>query len=477
MKHARSLRGRLVLMHLTVFGLIQVLVGITILALVAVSTRLEMDRYLYAVAEDLADEADDIAASQGSATEAAPRVRQRKPRVGHWEIHSRDGQVTQSSQTLGAVALPLPPTEPSGTRRAYFYTARTGDAASALGPLRIVRIYRDAPGVQPYYVQVAREITTLERNLHNLRLLILTVIPLGLVASAIGANVVARRSLTPLGQMLDEARSITAADLHRRLPQPTTRDEIGQLAEVLNGMLSRLENAFDSQERFTADVSHELKTPLIALAAEAADLARPESDERRRVEFLRDAAARCDRLARTVESFLMLARAEAGSPIARPEAVLLEEVATSAVSICTSEAQQRSIRIRATLPVPAEGEPDLIVSGDPDLLRSMIENLLRNAIRHGPGGSVVDLALARENESAVVRVIDQGPGIPADQLARMFTRFARLTTASRDGTGLGLAIARAIAQLHGGAIAGNHQPSGFEMRVMLPLAPEPEPAT
>jgi signal transduction histidine kinase len=468
-----TLRTRLALLYLGVFGLIQVGLGAAILLSREITVRREFDEYLAERAGLLA-ELVEIGVDNGSQTPLRlPRVVSNRPRAGHWELRLPNGAILQRSESLGDAPLPWPPLGQAPVNQRQYWTVEGQGAAAYLGTLRVLRVHEAPPGIAPYYIQLARETAPIEENIRQLRRLFMIAVPIGLAVSALAAGFVARRSLEPISRIARTARAITAASLAQRIPRPFASDEVAELVDVINGMLERLDAAFQAEQRFVADVSHELKTPLIALAAEAETVARADVPEAQRQAFLADVHDRAVELARTVDSFLVLARAEAGFPLARPQLVPLPEVVTEAVRACASAATVRQTRLRTTLSAPDGTAGEGVVLGEEELLRSLLENLIRNAVRFSPPGSVVDISLSTSSTSARIEVSDRGPGVPEEHLDRIFQRFFRLESpdsGKADGSGLGLAIARAIARLHGGdVVAAPREGGGLRLIVTLPL--------
>ena len=303
-------------------------------------------------------------------------------------------------------------------------------------------------------------------------------IPLLLLFAAGGGYFLAGRSLSPVAEMSARAAEISSTNLNERLPVGSRRDELTSLAEVVNGLLERLERAFAHQRRFMADASHELRTPVAVLRTEAdVTLSRPtrtEAEYRESVSVMRDSA---QRLGRIVDDLFLLARADAGHLPLRREPLYLEDVVDEAARAVRTLAQERGVRI--TL-LPLEDSP---FDGDADLLGRVLLNLLDNAIKHSPSGGTVTLALARATHEYHITVTDEGPGIPLEAQSHVFDRFFRADKARRreegDGTtgaGLGLAIGRWIAEAHGGRLElVRSDTNGSEFRLALP-ASDPGPA-
>jgi signal transduction histidine kinase len=271
-------------------------------------------------------------------------------------------------------------------------------------------------------------------------------IGLPLLLLIVGATtwVLTGRALRPVEEMRVEADRISAAALDLRLPDPGTRDEIQRLAVTLNEMLDRLETSVRQQRRFVADASHELKSPLAALRAmvDVTERSARSEDERRLMADLRE---EIDRMQRLAGDLLYLARFDEGRPegVRRTEVDLAEIAAAEAAALAT----------RTELRVDTAGLSPAGVTGDPDRLLQLVRNLTDNAAGHAAGA--VWLETGETDGTAILRVSDDGPGIPAEDRERVFERFVRLDesrTRRTGGTGLGLSVARAVARSHGGEL-------------------------
>lgn len=288
-------------------------------------------------------------------------------------------------------------------------------------------------------------------------------VPAGIVAALAAGGLgwaVARRGLRPIDRMVAEAAAINAGALQRRLPVPTTRDEVARLGTTLNAMLERLTTAIERQREFTADASHELRTPLAIL--------------RTQVELLRDRAAEpdlraaldssleeVDRLGLLVEDLLVLARADADR-MDITEPVDLGDLAALVAR------RFRVVADREGLELTAHGAA--VVRGDRRGLERALSNLLDNAVRHTPAGGRVEVHTGPDGAGARVTVTDTGPGVDPRLADRLFDRFTRADPArTRGGAGLGLAIVAAVVQAHGGSVtAHNVAEGGLRVDVSLP---------
>ncbi len=360
------------------------------------------------------------------------------------EVVDAQGRILARSLTLGAQLLPL-----GGAAHAALAFGRAGFQAVSLGgkPFRLYAApIADAGGpAGGGAVLVASDTSDITRTVRHLYLLI-TLSGLGAaLLAAFAAAAMTRRGLRPLRRLAEGAREIErTGDPARRLPAPSveggearsTADEIAQLTGVLNRMLDSLEHSSDTERRFLADASHELRTPVTALLGNVEYAARHGADPDVLADLRRDAA----RLARLVDDLLTLERERGTS--AEPELVALDRLARAAVS---DAADGR---------VNAETMEPVYVRGDPEALRRALDNLIENALVHGPTAGNVRVAVRSGQDSiAEITVRDDGPGPdPADR-ERLFERFWRGRDASeRPGSGLGLSIVAAIASRHDGAV-------------------------
>lgn len=287
---------------------------------------------------------------------------------------------------------------------------------------------------------------------------------------------IVRVGMRPLDDMTETAGAIAGGDLTRRIRRTDDRSEVGRLGVALNGMLSQIEAAFRERtssevrlRRFVADASHELRTPLTSIRGYAELLRKgafeAEDDRRRAAERIEGEAARMSLL---VEDLLLLARLDQGRPPAREDVDLCRIVA-DAVDATRIYDPERPISLDMGGPV--------VVQGDAARLRQIVDNLLQNAVVHTPAATPVHVEVARRGRSALVRVADEGPGLDAEQAARVFDRFYRGSEArTGEGTGLGLSIVAALAGAHGGSARVDSTPGvGSVFIVEIPLA-DPEAA-
>jgi signal transduction histidine kinase len=276
-------------------------------------------------------------------------------------------------------------------------------------------------------------------------------------------QVLARGMTSPLREMAGAASAMARGDYGKRV-RATSRDEVGDLARAFNAMAAELGDADRMRRELVANVSHELRTPLGALQALLENLV--DGVEPPDPAALRTALAQTERLGRLVSQLLDLSRLESGTLEVEHVSFGIRTLLEQAARECALG--DRPVRLKVRV------EPgDLKTTGDPERLHQVVANLLDNAVRHSPPeGRVWLSAHAATAGRTTIVVADEGPGIPAEEVERVFERFHRTDTAraTRDGgTGLGLAIARWIVDAHGGSIrAEAREPVGCKMVVELP---------
>lgn len=322
---------------------------------------------------------------------------------------------------------------------------------------------------KPYTVQVAAPMHEIKEALAGFGWALIVLIPVVLVVAALGGLWMSGRALRPVAQIIETARSIGEQSLARRLPVPDTQDELQHLSETLNQMLARIESAFRRVTEFTADASHELRTP-VALMRTTAELAlrKPRSSEEYR-QALEEVHAESVRTTHLIENLLTLARADAGKAALERREVDLVQVVREASAQGEKLAGAKSLGFRSELP-----ETPVLALGDASALRRLLLIVIDNAVKYTQQGEItVRLLSARGNPQ--VQVSDTGVGIPHTDLSRVFERFYRADKSrSRDsgGAGLGLSIAKWIAEVHHGTIEASSEPNrGSTFVITLPGAP------
>lgn len=330
------------------------------------------------------------------------------------------------------------------------------------GVTRVAPMAQD-PGEPPLLVTVLHAVDEDQALLRTVRNTLLLAIPLALFASVITGYALARRSLAPLDEMTSRTASISAANLDERLPVANPHDELGRLAQIVNGLLSRVEGALRTQRQFVADASHELRTPLAIIRGEAdVTLRRSTRDEAEYRDALHVIQQESVRLSRVVDDLFLLARVDAGGPLTEQRPIAITELVATAVRSVRSLATSRGISLEFETAAAASR---VHVNGDRVLLHRLVLNLLDNALRYAPTAGTVQVRVYTNDGRVQIDVNDDGPGVPPELRDRLFDRFVHgpavsTSTATggptpsgdRHGTGLGLAIAQAIAHVHSGHI-------------------------
>ena len=314
-------------------------------------------------------------------------------------------------------------------------------------------------------VLVGRSIASDIAGLHEKELMVAAVGIAVLAAGLLGGHLFSRRVVRPIEAISATAAEISLSNLSRRIDVTGTETELTGLARTLNQMFDRIESAFSQQVRFTADASHELRTPVAVILSHAElalDKQRPAEELRETIETCRRSALRMRSL---IESLLTLARFDSGEFTLESRTFDLSRTAGDCIALVRPLADKRRIAIQADLS-PATA------MGDPDRIAQVITNLLTNAIRYNHDQGKVTVSLQSFPAEAVLSVSDTGIGIPPEHLAHIFERFYRVDNArSRKdgGVGLGLAICKSIVMAHGGQISvSSHVDRGTKFEVRLP---------
>lgn len=312
-------------------------------------------------------------------------------------------------------------------------------------------------------LQIAVPMTLLETQISNRLTLLQLGIPLVLLIATLGGLFFSSRALGPVKNMIQTAQGINASGLDQRVPVPEANDEIKKLSLTLNEMLARIHQAFQSQERFIADASHQLMTPLAIMRGELEILQKRDFNKNDMDHFLKSSLQEIDSLAKIVKDMLLLARVDAGMGALNLQEVELDEIIIEAISRVEKLAKVKNIRLKFDINDEAGSRKS--VRGDYDLLLNLLVNILENAIKYSPSDELISLRLIWKKDVSEVVISDKGPGIPEEQLPFIFDRFSRGAKAERDtkGFGLGLAIAQKIAILHQAKLyAQNHSGNGAQ---------------
>jgi len=299
---------------------------------------------------------------------------------------------------------------------------------------------------QHYVIQVAQDRSEDESFMLEFGFLVAGVLVCGIFASAVIAVTVARRGLRPLAAMTHSLKRVGPHRLHERVPPAEWPRELQPVAIAFDEMLDRLEDSFTRLSQFSADLAHELRTPLANIRGEAeVALTRPRSPNEYQA-VIESSVAECARLSGIIDNLLFLARAEAA------ESQVQRAVFDGRAAIEKIVAYNEAIAAERRLALTCEGEGE--VFADPVLFGRAISNLVDNAVHFTPDEGRITISLATSPQGAEIVVTDTGCGIAAEHLPRVFDRFYRVDPSrSTEGTGLGLALVKTIADLHGGTVA------------------------
>jgi heavy metal sensor kinase len=293
--------------------------------------------------------------------------------------------------------------------------------------------------------------------------------------AGLGGRLLATRSLRPVDQLVASTRAIDSRNLSARLKAPGAVDEVAQLANEFNRLLGRLEESVDAMKQFTADASHELRTPISILRTGLEVALRKERTAEDYREVLEENLVEIERVQRIVEGLLTLAKADADAqPQPSTELVDLTAVVAAAAESVRPAATEKLVELTCDV------EPEVAVRGNVDQLRLLVMNLLDNAVKFTGSGKRVEMSLRRDDNSARLRVRDEGVGVSAADGPHIFDRFFRGGQARASGSGaggLGLSVVKWVAESHGGGVrlVDDDEP-GATFEVELPAARPGEPA-
>jgi hypothetical protein len=372
-------------------------------------------------------------------------------------IRTIDGRVLAHSGPTANFFLPFEPEDYAMLARGKDSTFETITAdkympAAEDRVFRLINFPLDDSVPPTIILQIAAPVTRFQAQIETLAHSFFLYIPIVIFIASAGGYYLSGRTLAPVRKMIHRANDLSPQHLTDRLPIPEVRDEIQELAQTMNRYLDRVEAAFQSQERFVADASHQLMTPLAILRGELDTLNRASPEEMKA--FLGSASQEIDRLTKTVSDMLLLARVDAGVSFLNMSQVALDELLLEVLSRVNRAASSKQVRL--IFNIRGESDEPTEIRGDRDLLLSLFFNLIENAVKYSPPGGSVEVSTERRDASggsarARVEICDQGPGIPEAERPYIFERFYRgaRTSHKTQGVGLGLAISKKIVDLHG----------------------------
>lgn len=364
--------------------------------------------------------------------------------IGHDDVHlalvdPRNGEVLSSFSATAMESIPV--LDAAGAGGTVPWRPASG--------LRLIAVREHAPVADGSPVRFYLSLDTE----HDRRLLAgfvrasLVGLPFLLAAVALGAWLITRTGLAPLLRFRRQAASIGAHSLGRRLTEADLPSELRELARELNAMLERIDAGYRRLQEFSADLAHELRTPIATLLGRSQVALSQQRSQQEMRDVLEGNIEELERLSRLIADMLFIAQADHGQPLARQEAVRLHHESQRVAEYLSLVAEEKGVAV--------EVAGEAVIAADPGLVQRAVTNLLSNAVRHARPDSVVSVSIAAADGSATLAVSNVGDPIPPEHLPRLFDRFYR-ADASRarwsGGTGLGLAIVRSIMHAHGGEV-------------------------
>jgi len=465
-----SIGLRLALWYVLIFALAQAVFGIGMYAVLRHHLRTIVNDSLRQEMRDLQNvlQEQKPSLSAGRLSEEVTEAYAQDHAGQYLQIFTAQGETIYVSPFL--TKHPLPAISPSSTPQTYFE-----DLVMENKRFRFLDFSFNAHD-RTFLVQLGTPTGEIYETLGTFRHYLLLLAPLVLLLAAFGGNWLSHRALAPVDALTRTARTITVANLSRRLDSPDTGDELQRLSETLNEMLARIESSVQRITEFTADASHELRTPVALIRAEAEiALGRDRSHEEYR-SSLQHVLHEAERMTQMLEQLLALVRADSGGETLSMADFDIGDLVREAAEAWRKVAAPQSHQFTVSIP-----EQRIPVTADRQALRRVLDILLDNAVKYSAarGGIALTVELqpnAARPDRVTLRVRDHGLGIPLEEQSKIFERFYRVDKArSRQmgGAGLGLAIAQWIVHQHHGAINVSSKPGeGAEFTVDLPMTPQ-----
>ncbi len=457
-----TLRARLALLYTTIVGGILLLFGMAVYISVSTSITRQIDDKLVFTANNVIEtmRAGALGDIQMPDLDLFTDI--------YIQVWGNQGQLEARSQNIQRYFLPL---DEVGIRSItpVYRDVRVGQSSLRVLTVPVVAsIGKRRIGT----LQVGTRLDTVETTQKTLLVVLLIGAGISMIIAGLAGWISTKQALSALETVTETALQITRADdLSRRIPyKGPPNDEIGQLIHAFNQTLSRLENLFDTQRRFVADVGHELRTPLTVIRGNVDLMRRMKPVDPEMLESIESIESEVGRLSRLVGDLLLLAQAESGKLPLVKSVVEMDSLVLEALN-------QLNVLAKGRLTLRLGEIDQVLVCGDKDRLKQVLVNLVGNAITYTPTGGEVVVGIGKVNERARLTVTDNGPGIPKEDLPHIFERFYRgekSRTRQKDGKGfgLGLSIAYWIVRNHDGQIEVSSSETGTTFCVWLPLVKE-----
>ncbi len=370
------------------------------------------------------------------------------------------GAPIRKSQNLRENIIPFDPREKAKSFR---------NAVLANEPVRIIQLpILSTQNTTLGYLCIASSSKQIDVVLGDLSTVLLVLYPICAVVIFAVSRKIAGRSLTPVQTVIGTAERITRENLSLRIDLPRNKDELHVLATTVNRLLDRIESALIRERQFTADVAHELRTPLASLKGTLEVLIRRERDPAEYAEKISLSIGEVNRLSWLVERLLMLARYDSGTMTPIPVPIHVQEVLGSVLQRLELLTEAKRMRVDVnTAAAPT-------IYADRQMMEVMLENIVSNAIKYSPEEGLVEIETRQRGETVELRVTDHGIGMSQEQVGRIFDRFYRVEESRNSqvpGYGLGLAIVRSLADLqHVNLSVDSARGVGTTMTLRFPLA-------
>ncbi len=473
-----SIRTRLTLLFVSIFGSTLIIFGIVTFDFLSSSLLKEFDDALFNYAVDVSEgvvlnPAGDLAVSSANVDQT--KIYPFSLGTALIQIRHINGTVLSQFGNFGNLNLPYKrdfQKLAKGEESAFDTTNKLDGLPNKEAPnYRVVSFPLDNSPIPQLILQIAVPLAFVDNQIQNRRILFATGIPMIILISTLASFFLSSRALAPVQDIVQKANDIGATELSQRLPVPEAKDEVQSLALTLNEMLGRIEQAFQSQERFVADASHQLLTPLTIMKGEIEQTVRTMTGASE-MTAMTSVLQEVDHLISLVKNLLVLARVDAGLGAMNLRKLFFDEIILDAISRSEKIARAKDIRLKFDIQNQSgreEWHPQ--VMGDEDLLQNLVFNLIENAIKYSDHSSSVSIELEWDLKEQILKVGDSGPGIPPRQIQTIFDRFSRAQNSSKkvEGYGLGLAIARKIAISHRAELTGKNRGNGTGAEFQLKI--------
>lgn len=479
--HFRSLRFKLTVWYVLILGILLISFSSFLYFTLSKSLYRDVDNKLRSLAELIASESASPLSKFGfgNIDQTLEATMNLKPIGKFIQVLDESGQIGRKSDNLKNVQLPISLNALKNASKGIM-TFETSQSLSNT-PLRIVTLPVTENNHIARIVQVASSLEDVDDALNTLFIILMITVPSVLIVASLGGQFLANKALKPVDHITQTARMITSQNLNQRIKVPKVKDEISRLVETFNEMISRLDQSFQQIKQFTADVSHELKTPLTILKGEVEVTLRKKRESHEYEQILNSNLEEINRVSQIVDDLLLLAKADLGEVRLNKKDMNLTETLNEIATQVNILAQHKNIRVETM-----NHEEDVHIFADPLRMRELLLNLIENGIKYTEDGGSVRIALLKESKPSVpenhsqqetefVKIIvsDTGIGIAKEDQERVFNRFFRADKArSRElgGSGLGLSICKWIVEAHRGEIAVESDlGKGSSFIVKLPL--------